>query len=49
MQPITVQIHEIRKPNSLPKARVFIVIKTNKGKTGKIDSATIKRLPKIGP
>ena len=37
------------KPIILPKEIKFNVIKTAKGKTGTMDSITIKKHPKIGP
>ena len=41
--------HDIKTPTILPKAKKFKVIKTKMGKTGKIDSTTIKRHPNKGP
>ena len=37
------------KPIILPKEIKFNVIKTAKGKTGTMDSITIKKHPKTGP
>ena len=47
LHPITVYIHEIKKPNKLPNATVFIAIKTESGKAGIIDSIDIINDPTI--
>lgn len=49
MQPIIVEIHEIRNPNKGPKLTIFKVMKTESGSIGKIDSRMINRIPAIGP
>ncbi len=47
--PNTVKIQEIIKPTILPKTRKLMVINTNKGRIGKIDSIRIQKHPRIGP
>ena len=49
LQPMTVSIKEMMNPMICPKLMKFKVIKTESGRTGKIDSTKISKQPKIGP
>ena len=45
LQPITVPIHEIKKPTILPNTTVLIAIKSANGNAGIIDSKITKNIP----